>query len=113
MIYRMFTAAAGTASIDIRDPGKLIGVCFSISNLGGVNGRVELSFNSTPSFTTNDVTGTIGSITFAQEDCQLYIPMNEPIDVGERLFCHSSSTAEVYVTICTDTQTVRAATRRR
>jgi hypothetical protein len=114
MVNTLYLAAAGTASLDFRDAGNIVGV--TISTNSAAIGSIEVSFNSSSSFATNDTTGVIAGAVVAASglDPAAFYEMTEPVDVGERIFLHNSAANVVRVFIYTDSKSsARAATRRR
>lgn len=115
MINSLYIATAGTVSLDFREDGNITGIMLSCANVAV--GAVEVSFNSSSSFTTNDTTGVVcGTIadgagsTIVSELAGL----SEPVQVGERIFLHVTGALNVTrVFIFTDSKSQRAATRRR
>jgi hypothetical protein len=113
MINTLFSQAPGTVSIDFRDAGNLTAI--ALSSTDNVGGQVEVSFNSTPSYTTNDTTGVIAAIVLQAGGTpqQLVIPMSEPVDVGERLFLHNQAANTARAIVITDSKGPRPPGRRR
>jgi hypothetical protein len=116
MINTLYLGTAGTVSLDIREDGHLVGV--NISSNDAAPGTLEVSFNSSPSFSTNDTTGVIagtfltGSGTLANNT---RIALREPVSVGERIFLHMTGLNQARVFLYTETSGAasRAAVRRR
>lgn len=105
-VYKLFGAAAattdGVASMDIRADGLIVGVLLQIEMDGGgaADGQgagVEISFLSSSGHSTNDTTGSIAGLyletTFTTSGAAVpalsqFIPMEVPVNSGERLFMH-------------------------
>ena len=114
MVNTLYLGGAGTASLDMRDDGNIIGIGISCTNAAA--GSLEVSFNSSSSFTTNDTTGVIGAQVLdgvGSGGQMTYLAMKEPVSVGERVFLHLSGANIARVLIFTDTAAARPATRRR
>jgi hypothetical protein len=95
MINSLYAAGTTTVSIDIREDGTITGINWSQINSSPVEGQWELSFNSAPSFTTNDTTGVLGGGPVAALANEVihdtgFIPFSEAVQAGERLFLHQS-----------------------
>jgi hypothetical protein len=112
-VNTLYISAVGTSSIDFRDAGNIVGINM-VSN-DNAPGTIEVSFNSSPSFTTNDTTGVIGGLILPGNGtgADFSAVMREAVDVGERLFLHSSSAAATRVFVYTDATGTKPSPRRR
>lgn len=114
MVNTLYLSTAGTASLDFRDKGTITGICIMWKDVAV--GAGEVSFNSSSSLTTNDTTGVIAGVlsnATAVANGQ-YFPLQEPVDVGERIFLHvTGALNETRVFIMTDSAPSRPSTRRR
>jgi hypothetical protein len=111
-INTLYANAAGTVSIDMRDAGRIKGILV-LSNMAAA-GSVEVSFNSSSQSTTTDTTGVIcGLLNQAGTGQSVYIDLDEPVDVGERIYMHTTGISAVRAFIYTDSATVKASPRRR
>jgi hypothetical protein len=114
MVNSLYIGAAGSVSLDFRDAGKITTIVLVTND--GATGAIEVSFNATAAFTTHDTTGVVGGLILGGggNGQRLVFPLNESVDVGERLFLHVSgalNTARAFVH--TDSAAVRASARRR
>jgi hypothetical protein len=112
MVYKLYVSTAATvglAALDIREDDVITGVALSVSS----GAAVEVSFSSSPSLTTNDVSAAIfGSASGSELSSP---PMNVVVSAGERIYLHTASTtgdatAYIYTAGKGDS---RPATRRR
>jgi hypothetical protein len=94
MINTLYATGAVTASLDVRSDGRIIGLAYFINT--AATGNFELTFNSSPSYTTNDTTGVIaGGPLIANTALDGYIAFDEPVEAGERLFLHQTGVGNI------------------
>jgi hypothetical protein len=105
MVQKLFVSgvnALNSVSLDIREDDRLVGLFIDQDILGPVDTTDvsdEISFLSTPSISSNDTTGVLAEVRFTIDlvtsgmmhgGKSVYIPMDEPVQAGERLFLHHS-----------------------
>lgn len=132
MQYRQYTAGAAnsttTSTMDIRQDDTIVQVVLDVSAQAPADGDtfyVELSWQSQPSPTTNDISNVIAS-TFMPFDLTtsgagvpartLTIEPNIKVFQGERLYLHcvnvGTGTSKAYASIVTGKEPPKAASRR-
>jgi hypothetical protein len=114
MVNSLYAGGPGSVSLDFREDGHLVGLFLTVNDLAV--GAVEVSFNSSSSFTTNDTSGVIGGAVLNAAGIQVgqMISLKEPISVGERIFLHLSGAGNICrVFLYTDGGVARPASRRR
>lgn len=132
MQYRQYTAGAAnattTSTMDVRQDDTIVQVvldCAAIQPVDGDTYYAELSWQQTPSPTTNDISNVIASVYF---DFQLLtsgagvnartitIEPNIKVFQGERLYLHcvntGTGTSKAYASIVTGKEPPKAASRR-
>jgi hypothetical protein len=118
MINKLYASVTGTVSLDFRDSGVLTSIVISAQTPTAVTAQIEVSFNSTAQFQTNDATGVLASVNLPAvigATGNLTVPLNEPIDAGERIYLHTSSGVMVSALLVSTTAGApsRVAPRRR
>lgn len=132
MQYRQYTAGGAnttsTSTMDIRQDDTLVQVVLDLATIQAIDGDTyyaELSWQQTPSPTTNDISNVIASVFF---DFQLLtsgagvnarsitIEPNIKVFQGERLYLHTVATGigtcKAYASIVTGKEPPKAASRR-
>lgn len=132
MQYRQYTAGAAastsTSTMDIRQDDTIVQVVLDLAAIQAIDGDTyyaELSWQQTPSPTTNDISNVIASVFF---DFQLLtsgagvnarsitVEPNIKVFQGERLYLHvvatGVGTAKAYAMVVTGKEPPKAAARR-
>ncbi len=106
MINKLFSTVTGTVSLDIREPGSITAIMISAQVPTAVTAEIEVSFNSTAQFQTNDATGILASVNLPAvigAQANVVLQLSEPVDAGERIYLHISGSPRTSATIVTST----------
>jgi hypothetical protein len=114
MVHKLYSALIGATSLEIRNAGQILGLFVSIANTGAGVHNWEVSFLSSGNYLVNDTSGVLAAgFLGAGQSANVFIQTNEPIEQGERLFLHTTTTAATDIFVFTDALTTKPAVRRR
>lgn len=133
MIYRQYTTGSAntttTSTMDIRTDDTIVAVVLDVAAIGAVDNDTfyaELSWQQTPSATTNDISNVIASTFFDVQITtsggtvaarQITVPCNVKVFQGERLYLHcvntGTGTSRAYATVVTSKEAPKGGNRGR
>ncbi len=96
MIQKLHSTTTGTVSLDIRETGVLTQLVLTCQIPTASQAQIEVSFNSTAQFSTNDATGVLATMNLGPSignAGHVSITLEEPVDAGERIYLHTSASA--------------------